>query len=520
MNGNSEKPTREEIERRMSGHSADACGLTQLATKTDEMRLNELGLEQQLTRRFSMPALAALCLSLMATWEALSTFIAPVLVSGGPPCLFYNYILAFIGSLCIGFSLGEIASMYPTAGGQYHWVAALSPGNHRRISAWMTGWISVGGQTVLTTSAAFAAGLQCQALIVLNHPSFKPKPWQGVLFFWLVVAYSSVVNVWLIKLMPGHSLVAGGLHICAFIAIVIVLLVTAEKNTAAYVFTEFTNSSGWKDGVSWLIGLQSAVYPMLGYDAACHLAEELPHASRNVPLAMVGSIALNGLIGLVYTIILLFSASSLSSMLGTPTGFPFMQIYLDATKSQVGATLMSIPVMLIAIAASVAGTASTSRTLWAFARDKATPFDRHISAVSSDREVPILAIVIVSILQALLGLIYLGNSTALNAVLSMSIIGMYITYGLPIAFMISARNKISRHSFGSFRMPAKIGTAINIISLIFITVVICFSCFPTSLPVTAQNMQYSSVVLAGWILIGIIYYHWRGKTKFEVPAMF
>lgn len=62
----------------------------QVATRSDEIRLQEMGHEQQLARRFSMPALLALCLSLMATWEALSSYIAPVLVSGGAPCLFYN----------------------------------------------------------------------------------------------------------------------------------------------------------------------------------------------------------------------------------------------------------------------------------------------------------------------------------------------------------------------------------------------------------------------------------------------
>ncbi|ATY65627.1 amino acid polyamine transporter I [Cordyceps militaris] len=517
----SEKHQPDRIAASMSDPSIEADGLAQkTVTRTDENRLHEMGHEQQLARRFSMPALVALCLSLMATWEALSSYIAPVLVSGGAPCLFYNYILAFVGSICIVCSLAEIASIYPTAGGQYHWVAALCPSGHRRISSWMTGWISVGGQTVLTTSAAFAGGLGCQALITLNHSWYNPKPWHGVMFFWAIVAYSTVVNAWLIKLMPGHNLAAGVIHILGFLAIIITLLVTAEKHTAEYVFTEFTNSSGWNNGVSWLIGLQSAVYPLLGYDAACHLAEELPHASRNVPLAMVGSVVINGLMGLAYTIILLFCSGTLSDLLSTPTGFPFMQIYLDATKSQVGATLMSLPVIFIAIAASVAGTASTSRTLWAFARDRATPFDRHISTVSSRMEVPVLAIFIVSIMQALLGLIYLGNSTALNAVLSMSIIGMYITYGLPIFFMLSARSKIAKGSFGPFRMHPAVGPVINIVSLIFITVVIIFSCFPTSLPVTARNMQYSTVVLAGWIVIGIVYYFWRGKNKFQVPATF
>lgn len=40
----------------------------------------------------------------------------------------------------------------------------------------------------------------------------------------------------------------------------------APKNSSSFVFTEFVNSSGWKsDGISWLVGMQSAVYPFMGY---------------------------------------------------------------------------------------------------------------------------------------------------------------------------------------------------------------------------------------------------------------
>ena len=87
----SDKHQPDRIAASMSDHSIEADGLAQkTVTRTDENRLHEMGHEQQLARRFSMPALVALCLSLMATWEALSSYIAPVLVSGGAPCLFYN----------------------------------------------------------------------------------------------------------------------------------------------------------------------------------------------------------------------------------------------------------------------------------------------------------------------------------------------------------------------------------------------------------------------------------------------
>ena len=59
---------------------------------------------------------------------------------------------------------------------------------------------------------------------------------------------------------------AGIIHIVGFFAVIIVLGVMAPKNSVSFVFSQVTNYSGWSDdGVSWLVGLLSAVYPFLGY---------------------------------------------------------------------------------------------------------------------------------------------------------------------------------------------------------------------------------------------------------------
>ncbi|SCO40083.1 related to HNM1-Choline permease [Fusarium fujikuroi] len=487
----------------------------------DALRLAQLGHTQELRRQYSLFSLCALCVCLMATWEALSSVVATALITGGAPCLFYNYLLSAVCSICIASSLGEIASIYPTAGGQYHWVAALSPTSIRSTASWVTGWVSIGGQVVLTSSAAFAAGLQMQALIIVNNDTYVPERWQGMLFYWLVLVYALVLNIWGDKLLPHINTVSGAIHVIGFVTIVVVLGVMAPKNSASFVFTEVTNSSGWSnDGVSWLVGLLSAVYPFLGYDAACHLAEEMPHASRNVPLAMVGSVAINGLMGLVYCIIFLFSTGPLEKLLSTPTGFPFMQIFLDVTKSRAGGTVLSVIITCTAVAATVAGTTSTSRTLWAFARDKSMPFDKQLSKVDKRLQIPVYAVVVVIVLQMLLGLIYLGNTTAFNAILSMSIIGMYVSYAFPIIAMLFARKSIQTSSgFGPFKLGRIAGPAANVISLIWITVVVIFSTFPSTMPVTPQNMNYSIVVLSGWLFAGIAYYVFRGKYKFEVPVV-
>ncbi|KAF9890350.1 hypothetical protein FE257_006016 [Aspergillus nanangensis] len=433
-----------------------------VASGDEEGRLHELGYSQELRREFSLLTLGSLCLSLMSSWEALSVALAPAIITGGAPS--------------VACSLAEIASVYPTAGGQYHWVAILSPRPIRSFASWFTGWISIGGQAVFTASAAFASGLQMQGYIVLNNKDYIPERYQAMLLVWLTLVYAIVINIWGHQLQPKANLLAAALHIAAWVAVIIVLAVMAPKNDARY-------------------------------DSTCHLAEEIPKPSRNVPLAMVGSCVLNGIMGLGYVILLLYSTGPLKDLLATPTGFPFMEIYLHATRSPIGATMMCLSFTIIAVVATGAATASTSRTLWAFARDGATPLHHQISKVDNATQVPVLAILIVVTLQALLGFIYLGNTTAYNAILAMAAIGMYLSYLLPIACMLSYRlRKTHAVTDGEFRLGQPFGVCLNVVSISWLTVAIIFSAFPSELPVTPQNANYSSAVMIGWILFGAVYY--------------
>ncbi|TVY81513.1 Choline transport protein [Lachnellula suecica] len=472
------------------------------------------GQVEELRREFSVWSLGSLCVCLMATWEAVTSTVAATLTSGGAPCLFYNYIISFVGTIAIASSLAEIASIYPTAG-----VAALAPNKQKRIASWFTGWISIGGQVVLTASAAFAAGLQLQGLITLNHPdSYIPQRWHGMLFYWLILLYSAIVNIWGSRSLPHTNIAAGFLHIAGFVAFMIVLGVMAPKHDAHYVFMEVSNTSGWEnDGVSWLIGLLSTVYPFLGYDAAAHMAEEMPDPARNVPIAMLGSVIVNGILGFGWTIMILFSLGDLDSLLASATGFPFMQLFLNVTKSQAGASVISFVISMTALFANAAGLTSTSRTYWAFAKDSAAPCSKYFAHVDTKLKIPVRAVVVVSVLQALLGLIYLGNSTAFNAILAMAILGMYASYLLPIVYMVlHGRKKLSQNQYGPFRL-GRFGPLINLVAVGWLLLAAVFSTFPSVQPVTAQNMNYSSVVMVGWLAFGVVYFVFVGRRNYVVP---
>ena len=279
----------------------------------------------------------------------------------------------------------------------------------------------------------------------------------------------------------------------------------AINSTASYI------SSCWETELH--------VLTSYSYDSATHIAEEMRHPARDVPIAMVGSVVINGVMGLGYCVILLYSIGNLGDLLESPTGFPFIQLLLNVTNSKVGTTLLCLAWTSIAIAANAAGLTSTSRTAWAFARDDAIPYSAYLSHVGSRYAVPTRMIVCISVIQMLLGFLYLGSSTAFNAVLSMAILGMYASYILPIIYMLFYGRKQGMHKPGPFKLGRAGGTTINVIAATWLAFAMVFSMFPSYQPVTPQNMNYSIVVMGGWLLFGGIYFFLFGRKQYSGPAI-
>lgn len=95
----------------------------------------------------------------------------------------------------------------------------------------------------------------------------------------------------------------------------------------------------------------------------------------------MGSITINGLLGFGMIIAMLYSATDIDAAVETPTGYPFMEIFYQATGSINGTAGMASLIVLMTLSATVGVIASTSRMLWAFARDNAMPFSSTLSKV-------------------------------------------------------------------------------------------------------------------------------------------
>jgi choline transport protein len=112
------------------------------------------------------------------------------------------------------------------------------------------------------------------------------------------------------------------------------------------------------------------------------MAEEIKDASLVLPRAIMTSAAINGTLGFIMTITFCFTLGNPTTIIQSPTGDPFIQVFYDATNSYAGASIMTAVIIVNITSACISTVATASRQTWSFARDNGLPFSGFIAHVS------------------------------------------------------------------------------------------------------------------------------------------
>ncbi len=241
----------------------------------------------------------------------------------------------------------------------------------------MLGW-----QTGLA-SLAFLAGTMIQGLLVLNYPNYTFEQWHGTLLVMAITAFSIVFNTFLARRLPLVEGMVLIVHVLGFFAVLVPLWVLAPRAAPADVFGTFVNLGGWPtDGLAFMVGLLSPVYTLIGADSAVHMSEEIKDASAVLPRAIMWAAGVNGAMGWLMLITFCFTLGDVLSVIASPTGYPFIQVFFNVTGSYVGTSILTAILIINVTSACISTVATVSRQTWSFARDRGLPFSAFISHVS------------------------------------------------------------------------------------------------------------------------------------------
>lgn len=189
------------------------------------------------------------------------------LYNGGPQTFVFSFVVVFCGAIAQAASIGEMASIQPVAGAQYHWTyhhLALTTDRFRRFATWLQGWFTWFGYVSLLAGIANVTIIQLESVISLNHPSYAAGGWHTSVLVVTMCLMQALMNVYAFGLIPWVEMVAGVLHVCLFVIFVVVLCVLGVGHESAF-WLHRNISSGWDDQyVAWNLGMLTCVWSFTG----------------------------------------------------------------------------------------------------------------------------------------------------------------------------------------------------------------------------------------------------------------
>ncbi|KAF9467523.1 APC amino acid permease [Collybia nuda] len=511
-------------------------------TGKDEAELARMGYKQELKRDLSLMQVSvyfvffptALCttehqkknfgvsFSIISVITGIPSLFLYGLNTGGPAVMVWGWVVVASFTLMVGLAMAEVCSAHPTSGGPYFWAAMLSEPENAALASWITGWFNLLGQVAVTTGISFACANFISTACTLGT-NFVPTPNTTIGIYAAVLFTQGLTNTFGVRLLHYLNNISVWWHAVGTFSLVVAVLAKAPGHQSAkFVFQTFLDGTGppgdgWSDRASVpyvvVIGILMAQYTLTGFDASAHMTEETHNAAMSGSIGIVMAIGVSAVLGWFLLLGLLFSIQDLDATLNSTTGQPVTQIFLD-TVGEKGAIVLMVIVIGAMYFCGTFSITSNSRMMYAFARDGGIPGHKFFNKVSAEWRSPIRTVWLACTLSFILGLPSLGSSVAFAAATSIATIGLYISYGIPVALRVIYHKKFVRGPFhlGLFSFPVAIAAIawIAFISIAFI--------LPQINPVDSQSLNYAIVAVAIVITYSVGFWLISARKWFSGPV--
>jgi amino acid transporter len=508
----------------------------------DEKRLAELGYKQELNRTWSGFQNFAISFTIISILAGCFTTYGQAWNNGGPIAISWGWpiISAFI--LIIGFCMSELVSAYPTAGGIYWWASKLGGAGW----GWFTGWFNLIGLVAVTASVDYGAALFLNTVFAaykvntFNALGSATSFYHGTFFLFLVIlAFHVLVNIAGSHLVARINGISVWWHVAGVAMIIGVLIfVPAHHESFKFVFTQRFNNSGLFSGSHGNIGFWFYVLPLgflltqytiTGYDSCAHISEETHGASESAAKGVWRSIFYSAVFGWILLLVITFAVQNVGAVNKDAAGGQYVSVSI-IQHALGGAGWYKLVIIISTVGQLFCGAAcltSASRMCYAFSRDGAMPGSRIWSRVNS-RRVPAAAVLFMAAVGAIItipayfpsnaGGVYIP--VAFYAVVSISVIGLYIAYVIPI-FLRWRQGDAFQPGPWTLGRKYRWMNPIAVAEVVIVTLVFCLPTLHSGVPwnkdFTWKSVNYAPLVTGGVILAVTIWWLVSARRTFKGP---
>ncbi|TQE29137.1 amino acid permease [Streptomyces ipomoeae] len=482
--------------------------------KSDDAYLRELGYEPVLARRMGPFGNFAISFSVISVLSGCMTLYGFGLNTGGPSVMLWGWLVVGAMVMFIGAALAEVTSAYPTSGALYYQAEQLGG----RKWGWYTGWLNLLGLLGAIAGIDYGAALFTGAFLNLQW-GFEPTPGKIMVIFLCILALHLALNLFGVRLVSILNSISVWWHLGGVTVIVGALaIVPSHHQSTDFVFGEFVNNTGWSSPLYVaVLGLLLAQYTFCGYDASAHLSEETTDAQMSASRGIIHAIGWSWLAGFVLLAGLTFAIQDYAGTVGTATGVPPAQIFLDAL-GMAGAKALLLVVIIAQLCCGNAETAAASRMVFAFSRDGALPGSHLWRQVDSRTGTPRMAVLLAIVCAAVLALPSLYSPVAYAAITSINVVGITPAYAIPIYLRIKNRDCFTPGPWNLGNWGVAVGT-IAVVWVAFVTVLFCL---PQTRPadgglLSVETFNYAPIALL--VVLALAWGWWRKQgDSYEVPV--
>lgn len=501
----------------------------------DIKRLHGMGYAQELFRTMGGFSNFAISFTIISVLSGCLTLFYTGITTSGFAAGSIGWPLVTIFVVIVALGMAELASAYPTAGGLYYWASKLGG----PAWGWFTGWFNLIGQVAVTAGIDYGLAVSIDVLLNAWFPGFPAKlgsvlaidpatQWATLAIYAIVLILHAGLNIFGVRIVAflndvsvwwhivGVLLIGGGVVVAALIgqqfsdSNFTSHVAAVPLNSAGTLFQANPkfNATGFPTWYAFLLGLLLAQYTYTGYDASAHMTEETVGASTRAPWGVVMSVVVSAFAGYVVLMGLLSAAPDLLKAAG------YINPVLYILESRLGYLLGTL-FFAVAVGAQffcgMSSITTNSRMIYAFSRDGAVPFSDVWHRLDRGRT-PRNAIILAAAGAFILAIPTVFNFAAYVAITSIAVIGLYISYVLPILLRLFAKDfQRGPWHLGSWSKPIGI---IAILWVLFITVLFML---PTANPVSPVTFNYTPVVVLGTLIILVIWWSVSVRHWFKGP---
>ncbi|KAH8743154.1 amino acid/polyamine transporter I [Diaporthe sp. PMI_573] len=460
--------------------------------------------------------MVVLAFNVCNSWTAVATTLAIAISAGGTFTVLYGMMIVSVVYVAVALPLAELASVYPTAGGQYHFASILAPKRFSRGISYACGVAATCSWVFLAAGVTTLASQLILALPAYYVQGYDPKIWHYFLIFQAINIFVLAYNIFVLKKAPWTHEIGFILTLLTFATVSITCLACSTKQPSSFVWANFSNNTGWPAGITFLTGLATPAIMFAGLDGAMHMADECIHPAKVIPKALLSTVGMGIVTGLGFGIAMCYGITDLDALVNTT--MPIYDLWRQSTKSPTAATVFLVALLCIVFFAINAMVQTASRLTSVFALDGGLLGGHYLSHVDPKLGVPVRALVANAVVIFVLGCIYLGSITAFNAIMGSAIILQMISFAIT-AFLLIVQKRPSTllPPNRSFKMPDWLGWVTNFVVVAFAIVELVFFNFPPAIPVSGSSMNYASIVLVVTAIVAILNWMVHATIHYEGP---